>query len=69
VLDWSERRHHISGTVGNALLGRLLELQWLRRHPDTRAIKITKEGKKNIQNIFRDYTRTSTIKNSFILLG
>lgn len=51
-LDWSERRHHISGAVGHALLERLLELQWLRRHPDTRAIKITKEGEKNIQNIF-----------------
>lgn len=51
-LDWSERRHHISGAVGNALLERLLELQWLSRHPDTRAIKITKEGEKNIQKIF-----------------
>jgi len=51
-LDWSERRHHISGAVGYALLERLLELQWLLRHPDTRAIKITKEGEKNLQNIF-----------------
>ncbi|BCG61629.1 hypothetical protein PUR_50540 [Paenibacillus sp. URB8-2] len=44
-LDWSERRHHLTGALGNALLEKLLELNWVQRLPKTRAIKITSEGK------------------------
>ncbi|NQD67432.1 winged helix-turn-helix transcriptional regulator [Bacillus haikouensis] len=52
-LDWSERRHHISGALGNALLEKFLELKWIRRVPDTRAIKITEVGKKELESVFR----------------
>lgn len=51
-LDWSERRHHLAGALGHALLERLLELHWIQRVPNTRAIKITPEGKKGLQEIF-----------------
>lgn len=51
-LDWSERRHHLAGALGHALLERLLELHWIQRVPSTRAIKITSEGKKGLQEIF-----------------
>lgn len=51
-LDWSERRHHLAGALGHALLERLLELHWIQRVPSTRAIKITPEGKKGLQEIF-----------------
>ncbi|KWW20688.1 MULTISPECIES: helix-turn-helix domain-containing protein [Peribacillus] len=51
-LDWSERRHHLSGALGNALLERLLELNWIQRLPNTRAIKITPDGKKGLKETF-----------------
>ncbi|KQL39350.1 ArsR family transcriptional regulator [Bacillus sp. FJAT-25509] len=51
-LDWSERRYHIGGALGNALLERFLELNWIQRMPKTRAIKITFEGKKGFNEIF-----------------
>lgn len=51
-LDWSERRHHLAGALGHALLERLLELHWIQRVPSTRAIKVTPEGKKGLQEIF-----------------
>ncbi|PHE53715.1 transcriptional regulator, partial [Bacillus toyonensis] len=51
-LDWSERRHHLAGALGNALLERLLELNWVQRLPKTRAIKITSDGKKGLKETF-----------------
>src|ERR1700689_3095630 len=32
-LDWSERRHHLAGTLGAALLQRFTELKWAARDP------------------------------------
>ncbi|MFD3448945.1 ArsR/SmtB family transcription factor [Microbacteriaceae bacterium 4G12] len=51
-LDWSERRHHLAGALGNALLERLLELNWVQRLPKTRAIKITNDGQKGFKETF-----------------
>jgi DNA-binding transcriptional ArsR family regulator len=51
-LDWSERRYHLAGSLGTALLERLFDLKWIQRIPDTRAIKITSEGKNGFKNIF-----------------
>jgi DNA-binding transcriptional ArsR family regulator len=44
-LDWSERRPHIAGVLGAALLTRALELGWVARVRDTRAIAITPRGR------------------------
>ncbi|WP_127590468.1 ArsR/SmtB family transcription factor [Paenibacillus lautus] len=52
-LDWSERRHHLAGALGHALLERLLELNWIQRLPRTRAITITPEGKKGLKETFQ----------------
>lgn len=43
-LDWSERRPHIAGRVGAALCRRCLELDWVERRQDTRALAITVTG-------------------------
>lgn len=51
-LDWSERRHHLGGALGNALLDRLVELQWVQRVPKTRAVSITSEGKQGLKETF-----------------
>ncbi len=45
-LDWSERTHHLGGLLGAAMLDRMMELKWLRRQPDTRAVVFTGKGRK-----------------------
>ncbi len=45
-LDWSERRHHLAGALGAALVTRLLELAWVERMPASRALKITNQGRR-----------------------
>ena len=32
-LDWSERRHHLAGTLGAAVMNRFTELNWAARDP------------------------------------
>ncbi|URJ47345.1 winged helix-turn-helix domain-containing protein [Paenibacillus polymyxa] len=51
-LDWSERRHHLAGALGSALLDRLFELNWIERLPTTRAIRVTADGKRGFKEIF-----------------
>ncbi|MEE4565095.1 winged helix-turn-helix domain-containing protein [Paenibacillus polymyxa] len=51
-LDWSERRHHLAGALGSALLDRLFELHWVEHLPTTRAIRITAEGKRGLKEVF-----------------
>jgi DNA-binding transcriptional ArsR family regulator len=43
-LDWTERRHHLAGPLGAALLARLLALGWLCRDRRTRAVRTTPAG-------------------------
>lgn len=45
-LDWSERRHHIAGSVGQALLERVLTLGWFERRQGTRALRLTNDGRR-----------------------
>ena len=45
-IDWSERRHHVAGTFGAALTSRLFELEWVRRIPTSRAVRVTEEGQR-----------------------
>lgn len=52
-LDWSERQHHIAGALGNALLVRMLEEEWIVRMPKTRAIRITQSGKIALEKYFK----------------
>jgi DNA-binding transcriptional ArsR family regulator len=44
-LDWTERRHHLAGSLGAALLSRFIELRWIARRPETRAVRLTHEGR------------------------
>lgn len=37
-LDWSERRYHLAGALGAALLERVVALRWARRAPRSRAL-------------------------------
>jgi DNA-binding transcriptional ArsR family regulator len=51
-LDWSERRLHIAGTVGDSLCRRYLELGWIKRMRDSRAVEVTAAGKSGFGNVF-----------------
>jgi DNA-binding transcriptional ArsR family regulator len=51
-LDWSERRYHIRGIVGAGILNRLLELNWFKRIPETRAVALTPRGKTGLSDVF-----------------
>ena len=44
-LDWTERRPHVAGQVGAAILTALLDLRWLKRAPAGRAVQLTASGK------------------------
>jgi DNA-binding transcriptional ArsR family regulator len=48
-LDWSERRHHLAGSVGSALLGRFEELGWARRVRGSRVIAFTAAGEESLR--------------------
>jgi hypothetical protein len=51
-LDWSERRPHVSGALGAALLGELLRRRWLRRRADSRALTVTRAGAAGLDTTF-----------------
>jgi DNA-binding transcriptional ArsR family regulator len=48
-LDWSERRHHLAGALGAALLDRMLALRWLDRAPSGRAVRLTDRGRRGLR--------------------
>jgi DNA-binding transcriptional ArsR family regulator len=51
-LDWTERRPHLVGPLGAALLTRLTDLRWIARIPDTRAVRVTHAGAMAIERQF-----------------
>jgi hypothetical protein len=52
-LDWTERRPHLSGTLGVALTRRLLELRWIAPIRNSRALRITVDGRQQLWNLLR----------------
>ena len=52
-LDWSERRHHIAGSLAAALLDKMLIADWIRRAKNSRAIIITSKGQKAFYDHFK----------------
>ncbi|MDO1581487.1 ArsR/SmtB family transcription factor [Rhizobium oryzicola] len=51
-LDWSERRSHLAGRLGAALLQRLLDLNWLTRVPESRALAFSRLGEPALVKAF-----------------
>ena len=45
-LDWSERRSHLAGALGEALLTRFIEIGWAKREAGSRVIRFTAPGEK-----------------------
>ena len=53
-LDWSERRHHLAGTLGAAMMARFTELKWAARDPapGSRVVNFTRTGEKRFAALF-----------------
>jgi DNA-binding transcriptional ArsR family regulator len=51
-LDWSERRSHLAGSLGAALLDRVFDLKWARREADGRVVRFTPGGEQKFAATF-----------------
>ncbi len=51
-LDWSNRRNHLAGGLGAALLARFYALGWAKREPDSRIVAFSPEGEKAFASMF-----------------
>jgi DNA-binding transcriptional ArsR family regulator len=53
-LDWSERRHHLAGTLGAAMMTRFTELKWAARDsaPGSRIVNFSRNGEKRFAALF-----------------
>ena len=45
-LDWSERRHHLAGSIGSAMLDRIYALGWAKRERDSRVVRFSVAGER-----------------------
>jgi len=52
-LDWSERRPHLAGSLGAAVLARFLHKGWIRRQGGTRALDFSSEGLRRFEILTR----------------
>jgi predicted transcriptional regulator len=52
-LDWTERRPHIAGKLGEAILRRFLELSWIAPTRKSRALKVTSKGREALSKQLR----------------
>jgi DNA-binding transcriptional ArsR family regulator len=47
-IDWTERKYHLAGSVGAALLTTFCARGWVARQAGTRAVRLTGSGRKEI---------------------
>ncbi|WP_172796276.1 metalloregulator ArsR/SmtB family transcription factor [Loktanella sp. 5RATIMAR09] len=43
-LDWTERKHHLSGPLATALMNKALQMKWIERRSGSRALVVTEVG-------------------------
>jgi DNA-binding transcriptional ArsR family regulator len=51
-LDWTERRPHLAGALGAAMLARIVRLGWVARGRETRVVRITHLGARELHARF-----------------
>jgi DNA-binding transcriptional ArsR family regulator len=51
-LDWSERRFHLGGDAGQALMTLLLQKGWITRTPGYREVSVTDRGRIALSRLF-----------------
>jgi len=50
-LDWSERRNHLAGALGSALAQHLFEVGWIEHVRESRAVRITELGRRELKRL------------------
>jgi DNA-binding transcriptional ArsR family regulator len=50
-MDWSERRHHLAGSLGAALLSRLCDAGWAKRDKTSRVVRFTADGERRFKDL------------------
>jgi len=48
-MDWSERRYHLAGSLGAALLSRVCGLGWAKRETASRVVRFTPHGERQFR--------------------
>jgi hypothetical protein len=53
-LDWSERRHHLAGMLGAAIMTSFAAMKWAARDsaPGSRIVHFTRTGEKRFEALF-----------------
>ena len=51
-IDWSERRPHLGGALGAALLNLALKRKWVSQDLDSRVLEITSHGRREMRTRF-----------------
>jgi DNA-binding transcriptional ArsR family regulator len=51
-LDWSERRPHLGGALGSAILKMALQKKWVATEPEGRALQVTGRGRRALAQHF-----------------
>ena len=52
-LDWSERRSHLAGSLGRAILQRIFDQGWASRAPGSRAVIFSPAGRTRFEKLLR----------------
>jgi len=52
-MDWSERRYHLAGSLGAALLSRVCKLGWAKRDQNSRVVRFTPGGDRAFRNLLK----------------
>jgi DNA-binding transcriptional ArsR family regulator len=60
-MDWSERRFHLAGSLGAALLSRVQELRWAQRDGRSRVMRFTTGGERRFRELIN---KTATARAS-----
>jgi DNA-binding transcriptional ArsR family regulator len=50
-MDWSERRYHLAGSLGAALLSRVRELSWAKQEKASRVVRFTPTGDREFRRL------------------
>lgn len=51
-LDWSVRRSHLAGSLGTAILDKIIGEKWARRPTGSRVVEFTPTGRKAFEKLF-----------------
>jgi len=50
-LDWTERKYHLAGSLGAALLKQLQKLKWVSTKANSRIVLLTKKGENELRKL------------------